>query len=134
MGFDRLRRLSRCGRCDGCNCRVGKDTCSLNGKCQTESLVYKAIVTSPDNTTAEYIGQASTSFKARFNNHTSSFRNQQYSKNTALSSHFWNVKNTSRRLLIGQLFPLPQLTKPRLAVVNFACLKKHLSSIQGGPL
>ena len=76
----------------GCNCRGGKDTCPLNGKCQTESLVYKAIVTSPDNTTAEYIGQASTSFKARFN--TSSFRNQQYSKNTALSSHFWNVKNT----------------------------------------
>ena len=76
----------------GCNCKGGSQTCPLKGKCQTESLVYKATVTSPDNTVAEYIGQSSTSFKIRFNNHTSSFRNQRYSKNTALSSHFWNVK------------------------------------------
>ena len=76
----------------GCNCKGGSQTCPLKGKCQTESLVYKATVTSPDNTVAEYIGQSSTSFKTRFNNHTSSFRNQRYSKNTALSSHFWNVK------------------------------------------
>jgi len=67
----------------GCNCR-DKATCPLNGKCMTASLIYKATV-DVGETTKIYIGQASTTFKTRFNNHKSSFKNQSQKRSTKLS-------------------------------------------------
>ena len=58
-----------------CNCRQ-KNTCPLNGKCQAEGIVYQATVTREDNKEREtYVGLTETSFKTRYLNHTSSFRN-----------------------------------------------------------
>ena len=75
----------------GCNCRVGVDRCPLAGKCLTKSLVYKAEVASMDGS-KEYLGQASNTFKLRFNGHTDSFRNEGKQKDTTLSHHIWKLK------------------------------------------
>ena len=55
------------------------------------SLVYKAEVDSIQGT-ACYIGLASNTFKERYLNHTSSFRNKQYKESTALSKYIWTLK------------------------------------------
>ena len=84
----------------GCNCRGWVASCPLNGKCLTEALVYKATVQSGDQK-AEYIGLASTSFKSRFNNHTSSFKNRKQQHSTALSQHVWELKDENKQFEIS---------------------------------
>ena len=74
----------------GCNCRKGTN-CPLEGKCLTASLIYKATV-EVGQSTKYYIGQASTSFKTRYNNHKSSFKNQNHQKSTKLSGLVWKLK------------------------------------------
>ena len=59
-----------------CNCRE-KNCCPLKGMCQSKSIVYQATV--KNTTTSEeqtYVGLTETSFKTRYHNHTSSFRNK----------------------------------------------------------
>ena len=72
----------------GCNCRGGVEKCPLDGQCQTESLVYKATVSSIEGDKT-YIGQAASTFKLRFNNHKNSFIHPKKKKSTALSSYVW---------------------------------------------
>jgi hypothetical protein len=79
----------------GCNCRGGMETCPLQGKCLTESMIYKATVTSTDKT-AEYIGLSSTTFKSRYNNHTISFRNSNQATSTGLSKFIWKLKEENK--------------------------------------
>ena len=55
-----------------CNCRV-KASCPLKGKCREKCIVYKAILTS-DDSTKHYFGSYETKFKARFYNHSQSFK------------------------------------------------------------
>ena len=74
-----------------CNCRGGVPTCPLEGKCQTKSLVYRAEVTSREGM-KEYLGQASNTFKFRYNGHTDSFRNEHKEKDTTLSKYLWQLK------------------------------------------
>ena len=66
-----------------CNCR-NKSTCQLDGKCQSESVVYKCVVTRPNNDKV-YLGLTEDVWKKRYYNHTKSFRNQKYKNNTVLS-------------------------------------------------
>ena len=80
-----------------CNCRKGVKHCPLNGKCLTESLVYKAEVATTDQK-VNYIGMTSTSFKTRFNNHTASF-NHKRDSNTSLSNFIWQLKEKIRSLI-----------------------------------
>ena len=54
-----------------CNCR-NKDHSPLNGNCTKSCIVYQATITSGKQSNV-YFGSCSTTFKARFNNHTSSF-------------------------------------------------------------
>ena len=75
----------------GCNCRGGKSRCPLQGRCQIQSLVYKAKAQN-GNETKEYIGQTAITFKLRFNNHTASFVNHSKKNNTTLSHYFWRQK------------------------------------------
>ena len=42
--------------------------------------------------TKEYLGQASNTFKFRFNGHTDSFRNEGKEKDTTLSKYLWQLK------------------------------------------
>ena len=74
----------------GCNCRGGVKTCPLDGKCLTESLVYKATVSSVEGDKT-YIGQAASTFKLRYNNHKNSFTNSKKKHSTALSTYVWNL-------------------------------------------
>ena len=75
----------------GCNCRDGEESCPLDGKCQTPSLVYEARVNSSEGT-KRYIGQTTVTFKLRWNNHKQSF-NQSYKRHsTSLSSYIWQLK------------------------------------------
>ena len=41
----------------------------------------------------EYIGLASNTFKERFKNHSKSFRQKKYSKETELSKYVWTLKH-----------------------------------------
>ena len=71
-----------------------KETCPVNQKCQTSSLIYQATVTRHDNNKEEsYIELTDNTFKTRYNGHTSSFRNEQYRNATTLSNYIWTLKD-----------------------------------------
>ncbi len=74
-----------------CNCRR-KEECPLNGRCQHKALIYEATITSGD-VKKTYIGLSGGNFKERFNNHTKSFKNEKYKKETELSKYVWDLKN-----------------------------------------
>ena len=73
------------------NCRK-KEDCSLNGECQTTSIIYKCIVTAPNVPTKTYIGLTEKEFKTRWNNHKQSINNKKYKNSTSLSAHVWEIK------------------------------------------
>ena len=77
----------------GCNCKGDTPNCPLNGACLTTELVYKATVTRTDTNHVEtYTGLTGGTFKARYNNHMSDFRNLQYESSTTLSKYIWKLK------------------------------------------
>ena len=77
----------------GCNCREGS-TCPLAGECLTGNVLYDATLTSNLRNYGEklYIGISEPEFKKRFGNHTKSFRDKAYSKDTELSKEIWRLK------------------------------------------
>ena len=75
----------------GCNCRQGIANCPLAGQCLVDDVVYEAAIVTKDDTKF-YIGSCSTTFKLRYADHTSSFRNIQHRNKTELSSHIWQLK------------------------------------------
>ena len=77
-----------------CNCRDAAK-CPLSGKCLTESLVYKATVTSPSKATKVYFGLTEGPFKTRFNQHSHSFRTDTAKRRTEteLSKHIWQLQD-----------------------------------------
>ena len=78
-----------------CNCRQ-KDSCSLSGKCLTDSVVYQATVTRDDTTEEKtYVGHTEREFKTRYNHHTNSFRNAKHKHATALSKYVWHLKESN---------------------------------------
>ena len=75
-----------------CNCRA-KDQCPLQGKCQTECIVYKASVTDDlSGSVSDYVGVTAPPFKQRHANHLSSFRHERYGNSTELAKHMWALK------------------------------------------
>ena len=97
----------------GCNCREGS-TCPLAGECLTGNVLYDATLTSNLRNYGEklYIGISEPEFKKRFGNHTKSFRDKAYSKDTELSKEIWRLKEKNatfevrwkiRRLYTGNL-------------------------------
>lgn len=78
---------------NGCNCR-SKKNCPLDNNCLSPSLVYKASVTTKDDTAGKiYIGLTEGTFKQRYNQHTLSLRNKKYANSTELSKHIWTLKD-----------------------------------------
>ena len=77
-----------------CNCIASKkQDCPLPGRCAAENVVYRATVERQDDKTSEtYTGQ-STSFKARYSKHKSSFKYPAQRNSTKLSSHIWKLKD-----------------------------------------
>ena len=76
-----------------CNCRK-KDECPLSGKCLASSIVYKATVTTSDDT-KHYIGLTDTTFKTRYTNHKHTFKAPKHRNSTELSKFIWNLKDNN---------------------------------------
>ena len=73
----------------GWNCRGGVGTCPLDGKCLTESLVYKATLSIVEGDKT-YIGQEASTFKLRYNNQKNSFTNSSKKHSTVRRVNFFN--------------------------------------------
>ena len=74
-----------------CNCRK-KEECPLPGRCTTKNIVYKAIVSTPQDS-KQYIGLTATSFKTRYAAHKTSFTDNRKRNTTELSKYIWNLKD-----------------------------------------
>ena len=94
---NKIIRDQKQARDQGCNCR-NKQECPVPGQCCQANVVYKAKVTDVSGKCAEYIGSTENTFKLRYNNHTKSFRNEQYKNETTLSKFLWdnNIQNTAK--------------------------------------
>ena len=59
----------------GCNCQAGPATCPVQGKCLTNSVVYRATVTETASGNREtYTGMTGNTFKARWNGNNNDIR------------------------------------------------------------
>jgi len=76
-----------------CNCR-NKNNCPLDGKCLASGVIYQAIVKTTD-AVETYIGLTDNEFKARYNNHNSSFNNITQRTATELSRYVWTLKENN---------------------------------------
>ena len=74
----------------GCNCRK-KEECVLDGRCLTEDLIYRSEVKTEESS-KEYLGLTSTSFKTRYTAHKSSFTHANKAHSTSLSTYIWQLK------------------------------------------
>ena len=92
-----------------CSC-LQKSDCSLNQNCLSECLVYNAVVNT--STTKNYFGTCEKSFKERYNNHTSSFKNRSRQKSTELSNYIWELKENGENYTIDWL----------IAVKSYPCI------------
>jgi hypothetical protein len=86
-----------------CSCpKAKKNTCILGGKCILEGIVYQATVKeSESNKTETYIGLTADPFKARYNNHTKSFRHRTYINDSELAKYIWKLKDENRSYTIS---------------------------------
>ena len=83
-----------------CNCRQ-LNTCPVEGKCLSTSVVYQADVTTVDkNETKSYVGVTGGPFKNRIRNHVKSFSHRKYSNETELSKYIWKLKDSKRAFRI----------------------------------
>ena len=89
--YDQLDVNSSNNNDDNCKCKT-KINCPLNGMCNLNNIVYKAIIF-PFKIFKNYIGIPSIKWKLRFNNHIHSFTHEWLKNQTALSKHFWKLKN-----------------------------------------
>ena len=74
-----------------CNCRRG-NICPLGGKCLTENVLYKATCSADREPDMEYIGLTAPEFKFRYNNYTTSFKNEHSGQSTTLKTYYWKMK------------------------------------------
>jgi hypothetical protein len=76
-----------------CNCRV-KNDCPMDGKCLSESVVYRADVTATGTVQESkfYNGATGNTFKERYNNHKASLSHVKNKESTRLSMYVWELK------------------------------------------
>ena len=69
----------------GSNFRV-KNECSLNGECQTPSVIYRAYVVKNSNDGEKfYFGLTDNTFKEKHSNHNRDFKHEKYENSTELT-------------------------------------------------
>ena len=69
-----------------------KEDCRLEGKCRTENMIYKCIVSTCFHPDKAYLGTAEGEFKKRYYNHISSYRNETQMNKTTLANYVWELK------------------------------------------
>ena len=74
-----------------CNCR-DLTNCPLPGKCTTESVVYRATVTT-NSSEEKYVGLTANTFKERFLKHKQDLAKPDGRTNTTLAGHVWQLKD-----------------------------------------
>ena len=83
----------------GCNCKK-KSECPMPNNCMASNVVYQALLTA-EGKTYNYFGMTSMTFKKRYTNHKSDFKNRkEEGKGTALSSKVWELKDTNKKFEI----------------------------------
>ena len=67
----------------------------MNGLCNLDNVVYQAIINPKEDISDKkyYIGVSSTSWKIRYGNHKFSFSHEHKKNQTALSKHYWGLKD-----------------------------------------
>ena len=81
----------------GYNCRV-KNSCPLDNKCLTSQLIYQVDVTNNlDNEYRYYLGLAETTFKERYSNHKSSFKNENSKNSMEVSKYIWSLRENNKK-------------------------------------
>ena len=75
------------------NC-INKEKCLLQEKYLTKSIMYKATLTSNQDTYQHkiYYGTIETKFKQQYTNHIKSFRHEKHQSDTELSNEVWTMK------------------------------------------
>ena len=73
-----------------CNCRQPAH-CPLDGNCLKSAVIYQATVATEDN--RRYVGLTENSFKTRYSNHKSSFRDPNKRLSAKVSKHIWHLKD-----------------------------------------
>ena len=68
-----------------------KEEYPLEGKCRSEDIIYKYVVTATGHPRKVYLGTAEGDFKQRYYDHKKSFRNWKYANETSLSKY--NLEN-----------------------------------------
>ena len=82
---------------EGCNCRTPA-TCPLPGRCTAKNIVYQATVTDDTNGNVQkYVGCTADSFKARYANHKTSFKDSTKKNATELSKYVWTFGPNPRQ-------------------------------------
>ena len=81
----------------GSNCQGGTDTCPVQGKCQTDSVVYRATVTEVNSGQVEtYTGVTGNTFKQRLGGHRSDINLRKNRHKSALAGHIWTLKDEGK--------------------------------------
>ena len=77
-----------------CNCKSRSD-CPMNGLCNLDNVVNQDIIyPKEDISDKKYdIGVSSTNYKIRYGSHKFSFSHEHKKNQTALSKHYWGLKN-----------------------------------------
>ena len=84
----------------GSNFRV-KNECSLNGECQTPSVIYRADVVNNSNDGEKfYFGLTDNTFKEKHSNHNRDFKHEKYENSTELAKYIWQLKRDSIRFSV----------------------------------
>ena len=78
-----------------CNCK-NDDICPLAGDCLQKAVVYQSDVTPDSEESQYYIGVTEPTFKTRWHDHNSSFRNEKYRHKSKLSTFVWKLKEQGK--------------------------------------
>ena len=74
-----------------CSCERRRKVCPVDGSCDSSDVVYSSLVSSSKGNRT-YLGSCSTSFRLRYNNHTSDSNLIHRRENTTLADHKWYLK------------------------------------------
>ena len=105
-----------------CNCRK-KEACRLQGKCRTENINCKCIVSTSGHPGKVYLGTAEGDFKKRYYNHISSFKNKTQMKKTTLAKYVWEQKQGHKKGISSNLCHLVLILQKAVCYAYTKCLK-----------
>ena len=112
-----------------CNCnKSNRPNCPLNGNCLQKCVIYQAKIDTV-NKTAYYIGSTANTFKERFTQHKSSFKNENKKHSTLLSTFVWKENLNPNPKINWTILKTSHPYKPGSKLCHL-CLDEKLSIVQ----